>query len=364
MEEDTMKGNRQPIGWILTTGLVAVLGCCCAGPGGSQTSDIPTALDAGREQLSSRSSDAEGAEASTITDSSPDAMDDAWLDCGHGIVVKEPTTDGIEYRFFRGPQHFLSLLHLKSGALVLRPRPSLAELDAWGSSCTLMTFLAGADARGAQVPVIQCTAEGFRIQAAGIVAMGATDKAGDWSWDIEMRYLPEQERVTGSGVYKIDVDSPGNIALTDANLYRVSSSFLSDVPLLSGGTGDTGDMSKVEVDGGSFHVTWVPDEQPGFFPTDQTNRLAVEVLGAYNEVDSAAQGYAPIKPAHKPTVRLVLETVDGKPVLSFGAMYDQAAGKQFWADNVGAVGLRLKPLGGESIELKVTFDSVPAGPVP
>ncbi len=293
-----------------------------------------------------------------------DSAGEAWLDCGHGVVLKVGTGEGTEYRFYRGTQHFLSLIHLESGALVLRPHPSLAELDAWGSSCALMTFLAGADVRGAQAPIIQCTAKGFKVEAEGVIPMGATDEAGSWSWDMEMRYLPEQERVTGSGIYKVNIDSADGIALTDANLYRVTSSFMTDVPLRSGGIGDTGDMSKVEVDGGSFQFTWVPDEQPGFFPSDQTNRLEVEVLGAYNEVDTAAQGYAPIKPAHKPTIRIVLETVDGKPLLSFGAMYDLSAATQFWADNVGVVALRLKPVAGEALELKVSFDSVPEGPVP
>jgi hypothetical protein len=398
LEGKAMTWNRQAIKWILATALLTVFGCSCGGTGSGGPLDLRRTPDLDAVRDSTGETAAVGPEASAWHDTAPDAADDlpkisrgdispddpadtppdavpevaaqdtggnAWLTCGHGVVSRQETAEGIEYRFFRGKQHFLSLLHLESGALVLRPHPSLTELDAWGSSCTLMTFLAGADARDAQVPVVDCTAEGFRIQAAGIVATGASGKAGDWSWDIEMRYLPEQERVTGNGIYKIDIDSNEGTALTDANLYRVASSFLSDVPLLSGGTGDTGDMSKVEVDGGTFQFTWVPDEQvDGFFPTDQTNRLEVEVLGAYNEVDTAAQGYAPIKPAHKPTIRIVLETVDGKPVLSFGAMYDLEASKQFWADTVGVLALRLKPVSGETLELKVSFDSVPEGPVP
>jgi len=144
----------------------------------------------------------------------------------------------------------------------------------------------------------------------------------------------------------------------DLNLYKIASNYLDDVPLLSGGVGDTGDMTQADVVGEGFSFSWVPPDQPAHFPSDETDMLSIDVLGAYNNVDTAAMGYAPISPAFKPSLKVVLTSLEGNSGMRFGGFYDWAERQNFWSDNVGITPFISKTSTKTAFYFDVQFESV------
>jgi hypothetical protein len=151
-----------------------------------------------------------------------------------------------------------------------------------------------------------------------------------------LRCHPDSKQISGEGTYQIILDGL-MAAHGDLNLYRIASNFLIDVPLLSGGSGNTGDMETVQYayDGGA-NQNWTPSlSTPGHFPNNDAAQLMVEVLGACNEVDTVAQGYAAIAAAAKPSIKLILTSQNSDVGIRFGALYDATKSQDFWEDNVG-----------------------------
>lgn len=122
---------------------------------------------------------------------------------------------------------------------------------------------------------------------------------------------------------------------------KIASNYLHDVPLLTGGMGDTGDMSVAEVVGDGFAFTWLPPDQPSHFPSDRTGWLSVDVRGQHNVVDTEEQGHERIEPAFKPSLKVVLMAQQPEVEMVFGAMYDLDKGQTFWEDNVAITPLIL-----------------------
>jgi hypothetical protein len=170
------------------------------------------------------------------------------------------------------------------------------------------------------------------------------------------------KKITGTGEYAIILDHQLSSATGDLNLYKIASNYLDDVPLLSGGIGDTGDMKWAEVKKGAnaedfWFSPWIPPDQASFFPTDITDQLSINVIGQCNNVDTAAQGYEPISPAYKPSLKVVLISQQPGIGMRFGGIYDQAKSKDFWEDNVGITPLVFRTSTETSFYFDVVFES-------
>ncbi len=262
-------------------------------------------------------------------------------------------SDGVkETRFiFHGKQHFMSLI-ADHGTLVLRPHPG-ADINGWGSSLYLQPSLPGALLKGTKIPPVIVGKDGIEVKASGLVSQGAASSYGTWSADIVFKYDSVARRVLGSGHYTISLKARLTDKSGDLNLLKLASNYLNDVPRLDGTTGDTGDMKLVNIVEDHKTYTWIPENNPGFFPQDLTRSLSINVQGQYNNVDTKAQGYKPITPAYKPSLQVILTG----PAMIFGGLYDTTQADKFYADNVGITPLVLHTSTQTKFTIGVGFES-------
>ncbi len=136
----------------------------------------------------------------------------------------------------------------KYGSILdIRPQPDGGATDnAWGSSLYMQPFLPGAVLRNTNIRPLLIDSDGIIIESTGKVSKGESETFGDWFFSMKFSYI-NSERVEGSGAYAISLDAPLNTINKDLNIFRIASNYLSDVPLRSGGIGDTGDMQKADV---------------------------------------------------------------------------------------------------------------------
>ena len=174
---------------------------------------------------------------------------------------------------------------------------------------------------------------------------------------MRFKYLEAEKKILGSGSDLILLAGSLGDANEDLNICKIASSYLDDVPLLSGGFGDTGDMAAAEVVAPEFQFTWNPSLEPAHFPQDTTDSLSINVLGQYNNVDSAAQGYEPIAAAYKPSLKVTLASRFRAVGMIFGGMYDTGKSSLFWEDNVGITPLVLRQSTRRLFSFAVTFES-------
>ena len=284
-------------------------------------------------------------------------------------VVGPPIVDGagnIEHRLFLDGFHFGTLLELSGEAFAFRPHPDQTDPNGFGSTYRINPFLAGSDAGGPGSAALTDTAGGIDISLSGSVNPGV----GTWTWTSTIMYDPVAQMVIGNGTMNVSLaDTVANLG-SDLNLYRIASNYLIDVPLQTGGIGDTGDMSRVDVSygpgGDPRDFSWTPRD-PDTFPTDRSSFLSVDVVGDTNVVDTLAQGKGfQIAIARKPSLLLSLSSTDSEALLSFGAVYDETESDNFAADNVGVVGLVLRGATSRTnMGFDVAFSSVPPpeGPI-
>lgn len=247
-------------------------------------------------------------------------------------VVTRVVTNSIEYRFMAAHHHFMTLID-EGGTFIFRPHPG-CDINGWGSSWYAQPFLTNATLRHTTIQTVTAAADGIHIIATGKVSRGTTYTYGNWAADYFVSYDFDQSKITGNGTYSIALEDV--LFLHDLNLYKIASNYLDDVPLLPDSSiGDTGDMRQVIATGDDFVFTWTPPITPGFFPTNQTDYLKVEVLGNLNHVDTQAMGYAPIAPAFKPPMTVVLSSTQPGVDMTFGAFYVVPLNQAFWEDNVG-----------------------------
>lgn len=282
-------------------------------------------------------------------------------------VEKVISSAGTEYRLMysapdssSAPQHFLSVI-VNAGAVSIRPHPG-DDLNGWGTSWYPQPFFPGAVLQGAKAlkPTVRKT--GITVKVTGTVSSGTKKGAGSFSVVLVFTYDSSAKKVSGTGTCVINLSkSPSALGLGDLNLYKIATNYLHDVPLLGGGTGDTGDMSEVNVVGDSFSYVWDLIANPSFFPQDITDTLSVDVVGQYNNVDTAAQGYSPIAAAYKPSVDITYASkTSGLPMI-FGAIYDTAEANEFWQDNVGITPLILHTSSVKKYAFDVAFQSIATG---
>lgn len=278
---------------------------------------------------------------------------------GDGYTIsKFQTNAGTEYRMTLHEngesRHFMTLID-SNGALALRPHPGV-DSNGWGSSWYPQPFMAGAVLAHGRVDSVAALAAGIDVGLSGDVSAGANGTYGSWSLDMTFTYDAVAKAIAGEGVLSVALDGPVGAGTGDLNLYKIASNYLDNVPLLSGGIGDTGDMDYAAVDGIVFAFDWYPPVQPAHFPADLTDSLAIDVKGQYNEVDTAAQGHAPIAAAYKPSLKVILDT--DVAVITFGGFYDTSVAQDFWEDNIGITPLVRVGTGGLNFEFDVHFESM------
>ncbi|MCX6901625.1 MAG: PEP-CTERM sorting domain-containing protein [Verrucomicrobia bacterium] len=285
------------------------------------------------------------------------------VEAGNYSVTDATGSGGaLEHRFMydASGQHFMTLIE-DNGAIALRPHPG-TDHNGWGSTLYLEPFLPGAVLGHTTVDSVVAGANDIEVIAHGAVSRGSSSTYGNWSSDIRYLFNPTTRRASGTGTYSITLDGPIDASTGDLNLFKIASNYLDNVPRLSGGTGDTGDMKDAIAQGDTFLFTWIPPNQPGFFPSDTTDTLSINVEGQFNDVDTAAQGYSPIAAAYKPSLEVSLSGAGSQ--MTFGAFYDTAQSQYFWADNVGITPLIRQGTPGTSFNFTVAFGSSDTQPTP
>lgn len=273
-----------------------------------------------------------------------------------GYSIQQVHDNGMtEYRFIFDKHHFMTLID-DNGTLNLRPHPGV-DINGWGSSWYAQPFLPGATLGHTNIDSITSSDDGINVNGSGKVSYGTVSAYGTWTITMSFSYSAAQKRITGIGQYSITLDGALSDTTGDLNLYKIASNYLHDVPLLSGGTGDTGDMERADVIGDSFSFSWIPPDQPSHFPGDITDYLSVDVVGQYNNVDTAAQGYEAIKPAYKPSLKVILSSQQAGLEMIFGGIYDWDKRRDFWEDNVGITPLILRQSTSVEFHLDIEFES-------
>ena len=274
----------------------------------------------------------------------------------------------LEYRFKSDSHHFMTLVN-EQGTFNLRPHPG-CDVNGWGSSWYAQPFFPAAVLKHSVIDNAHADAHGIHLTVSGKVSHSAESSFGTWGITMHHRYDPVGKKVAGTGVYTIRLAGPLSDSTGDLNLYKIASNYLNDVPLFAGNIGDTGDMKAARVIGDGFSFTWVPPDQPSFFPDEKSDVLAIEVVGDYNTVDTGAMGYArtdpkfkPIAPAYKPSLNITLRSRRADVGIAFGAVYDLSKGQQYWEDNVGITPLirRTSPITEFAFDLSFESTSLDRG---
>ena len=270
-------------------------------------------------------------------------------------VEQEEVGGAIEHRFFYAGQHFATLID-DGGTYALRPHPG-CDVNGWGSTWYAQPFLPGAILQHTTIEPPSVDASSIHVKAEGMVSQGTTGMYGTWESVMDYAYRLTDKMVTGTGVYTITLEGLLSESTGDLNLYKIASNYLDDVPLLSGGIGDTGDMTQADVMGDGINFDWVPPNQPAHFPSDESDILSINVAGQYNNVDTAAMGYALIAAAFKPSLKVVLISLDENAGIRFGGFYNLAERQTFWSDNVGITPIIAKTSTKTAFTFEVLFES-------
>lgn len=267
----------------------------------------------------------------------------------------------VEHRMLCEQHHFMTLVD-NNGTMNIRPHPGV-DINGWGSSWYAQPFLPGAVLRHTVIHSLQpAGSAGIHLNASGGVSQGTASTYGTWSMDMHFSYNPRVKKISGTGTYTITLEGPLSQTGGDLNLYRVASNYLHQVPLLNGRYGDTGDMLQAEIQHGTGDTPfgfspWLPPAEPEFFPSEETTRLTINIVGQCNNVDTARQGYAPIDAAFKPSMKITLAADNQNVGMRFGAMYDLNKSKDFWEDNVGITPLINQNATTTSFTFAVQFES-------
>ena len=255
------------------------------------------------------------------------------------IIIPQNTE---EFQFFSEKHHFMTIVN-QFGTFNLRPHPG-RDINGWGSSLYLQPFLPGAVLQHSIIDTIHATDNGLYVKAYGSVSQGENSTYGKWSISMNFRFDSSHKKINGSGLYSILLDNVLCPETGDLNLFKISSNYLHNVPLVSGKKGDTGDMERVEVAGRNrTPFSWNPVEEPAYFPLDYTDSLSIYVKGQLNTMDTLKYGEDfSMAVAYKPSLKVIIENKNNPPVpMIFGAMYDTTKAERFNEDNVGITPLIL-----------------------
>jgi len=281
---------------------------------------------------------------------------------GAGYAVTQTNSSGTtEYRCYLNGHHFLSLIST-SGTFDLRPHPGV-DRNGWGSSLYLQPFLSVANVALGHTIIsnVVATSTGVLITAAGGVSATNLTTYGTWNCALNFSYNPTNKAVAGSGSYSVTLAAPLSATTGDLNLYKLASNLMTNVPVLSGGMTNTGDMSGNLINGSNstrqIVLNWDPPSQPANCSTDDFDWQSVTVIGNYNQVDTAAQGECPIQSAYKPTLTVNLTSHQLGLPLRFCGFYTTAEAQNFAADNIGINAIIAKSVTGTNFAFDVAFQS-------
>lgn len=263
--------------------------------------------------------------------------------------VQTLTIEGnTEYQLFFNNFHFASIIEVHPrGGIAFRPHPDRLDPNAWGSTFYVNPFLSDAEPAFGHVthaaPVGNDS--GILLKAGGDVAHGTSRSFGTWFFNITIRYNEASQRVLSSGGgLHVELNNPLSTVGLDLNLYRLASNYLIDVPLQTGGFGDTGDMVRA----GVFYVSGIPSlnwspRDGTTFPFTFSSTLAVNAIGDTNIVDTLKQNEPfQIAIARKPTTRIRYTSFAPGVALIFGGAFDNGKSQDFAADNVSLGALVIK----------------------
>lgn len=262
-----------------------------------------------------------------------------------------------EYRCYLHGHHFLSLTNA-GGALALRPHPGV-DVNGWGVTLYPQPFIAGAVLAGSAINNVLATSSNILIQTSGLVSRSTSGSHGTWTNQLMFTYSPTTKSIQGTGTYSIRLSGLLSGAGGDLNLVKIANNLLTNVPLLSGSNGITGDMRDAAI-GRSANTTnfiWDPVTSTNHFPTDQSDYLSIETSGAYNEVDTEAQGLNPIQAAYKPSLKLVLISQSPGANMQFGGIFTFDLTQDFKADNIGITPIVITNSSRTNFDFDVTISS-------
>lgn len=271
-------------------------------------------------------------------------------------ITEVNTSDTTEYRFYRGAFHFMTLID-KGGTFALRPHPG-CDINGWGTSLYAQPFLPGAELKHTTITSVSGNSQGIHTNASGYVSLSTSDTYGTWSSVFSFSYDQVNKEITGTGNYTISLPGQLSSDTGDLNLFKIASNYLQNVPLLSGGVGDTGDMKEADVVGDNFSFVWNPANQPTYFPSKETDTLSINVTEQFNDVDTAAMGYEKISPAFKPSLKVILTSRQSNTGIRFGAIYDLDKNQDFWEDNIGITPLIATTSTQTYFDFDMVFESI------
>ena len=189
---------------------------------------------------------------------------------------------------------------------------------------------------------VAATVQGVQMSFGGMVNNAGQTSYGGFTYNLLFTYDEIYEKVYGNG--SLSIQLPGSLASAgkDLNLSRVSSNMLTNVPLQTGSTGVTGDMSRASISyapgGDPRDFVWYPPDLPAHFPQDFSSYLSINAVGTVNVVNTLALGEGfQIAIARKPSLRMDIQqqgTTMGN-LLSFGGIFDTTKAQDFSADNIG-----------------------------
>ena len=267
-------------------------------------------------------------------------------------------TDYFEYQLFRGSQHILSAIS-DHGAFALRPHPG-RDSNGWGSTWYPEPFLSGATLHGATLQVPVADRDGVTVSASGPVSRGTDLSWGTWQTIMRFTFDPVTRTINGTGSLTLSLPAALSDTTGDLSLFKLAGNYLIAVPLLQGGMGNTGDMASATATGDTFTYTWTPAlDYASYFPQDTTDTLTITAAGAYNQVDTAAQGFAPIAAAYKPTLSVSLTSQQADIPMIFGGYYTSAKAQDFTADNVGLTPVLLHDATQTALQFSLAFAATP-----
>jgi autotransporter-associated beta strand protein len=247
-----------------------------------------------------------------------------------------------EYRFFYDLFHFGTIICDPQDALIFRPHPDQFDINGWGTSEYLNPFLAGGAPSQGAVTAVSASSQGIQISLNGQINHTTLTDYGNFSYNLLFTYDQTYQKIAGNGSLQISLPGSLSSAGADLNLSRISSNVLTDVPLQTGSTGGTGDMSQALVQyapaGDPRDFTWYPPILPAHYPQDFSRYLSIEAVGTVNVVDTIALGYGyQIAIARKPTLQLSLQEQSSTlgNLMNFGGAFDTTKASDFTADNIG-----------------------------
>ncbi|MGB4099494.1 MAG: hypothetical protein WBM02_08820 [bacterium] len=254
--------------------------------------------------------------------------------------------------------HFLTLSEFDDGRVVLRPHPG-CDPNGWGSSLYLMPFTSLPFHNGSGSVTVFF--DHIEVHIIGNISDGTASGFGKFTAVLMLTYDPESKIIEGSGDYEIICHLGTPTPLPDhLKLYLIHSNYLCNVPLQSGGIGDTGDTSDIQFQVQGYPLqSWHPPSGSGHYPLDFGDWIDVNAPANYNEVDNTRQGqctptpnYTPsmIDAAYKPSMEVRIFAQSGSTGLNLGFAGNYAQEpedsckqvddpccpcKQFWSDNLG-----------------------------